>query len=157
MRGLREDVGLGSPPAPFFTNASESINAVLKETMLYKKQQQAVFNNKVRKAVENHQHEIEKAIINRWQYQIRQQYNFLICSEDTWFRMTSDQRLVYIKILIPAVFVHRIVIMELLLVTILVAALQLPLMKPQKHKKNLLEEISVTVIIRISFLYLTKL
>ena len=97
LRGLREDVGLGSPPVPFFTNASESINAVLKETVSYKKQQWAVFNNKVKKAVENHQHEIEKAIIGIGQYRIRQQYSFLVCSEDTWFRMTSDQRLVYIK------------------------------------------------------------
>ena len=97
LRGLREDVGLGSPPAPFFTNASESINAALKDTMSYKKQQWAVFNNKVKKAIENHQHEMEKAIISSGQYRIRQPYSFLVCSEDTWFRMTSDQRLVHIR------------------------------------------------------------
>ena len=67
LRGL-QDVALGSPPVPFFTNASESINAVLKEILSYKKQQWAIFNNKVKKAVENHQHEMEKAIISSGQY-----------------------------------------------------------------------------------------
>ena len=28
LKGLQKDVGLGSPPMPYFTNASESINAV---------------------------------------------------------------------------------------------------------------------------------
>ena len=61
LRGL-QDVGLGSPPVPFFTNASESINAILKETLSYKKPQWATFNNKVKKAVENHQHEMKKLL-----------------------------------------------------------------------------------------------
>ena len=97
LRGLREDVGLGSPPTPFFTNASESVNAVLKETVSYKKQQWPIFNNKVKKAVESQQGEMEKTIISSGQYRICQMYKFLVCSEDTWFRMTSSQRLVLIK------------------------------------------------------------
>jgi len=97
LQGLREDVGLGFPPMPFYTNASESVNALLKETVSYKKQQWALFTNKVKKAVESQQCEMDKAIINSGQYRLCQQYKFLACSEDTWFRMTSSQRLVYIK------------------------------------------------------------
>ena len=89
--------GLGSPPMPFYTNARESVNTLLKETVSYKKQLWALFNNKVKKAVESQQCEMEKAIINFGQYRLCQQYKFLACSEDTWFRMTSSQRLVCIK------------------------------------------------------------
>lgn len=39
---LREEAGLGSPLKAFYTNDSESINAVLKERVDYKKQQWAV-------------------------------------------------------------------------------------------------------------------
>ena len=37
LRNVREDAGLGVPPAPFTTNASESLNAVLKRKVNYKK------------------------------------------------------------------------------------------------------------------------
>ena len=37
LRPLREEVGLGIPPSPFSTNASESINAMLKRKINYKK------------------------------------------------------------------------------------------------------------------------
>ena len=40
---------------------------------------------------------MEKAIISCGQYQICQQYCSLCCSEDTWFRMTSNQWLKHIK------------------------------------------------------------
>jgi len=38
LRSLRKDVGLGSPPVAFHTNDSESINAVLKECVGFKRQ-----------------------------------------------------------------------------------------------------------------------
>ena len=63
LRGLREDVGLGCPLRAFYTNANESANALLKECVAYEKQQWPVFNNKVKKAIDDHQHEIETAII----------------------------------------------------------------------------------------------
>ena len=33
LRSLREDVGLGSPPSEYYTKDSESINALLKESI----------------------------------------------------------------------------------------------------------------------------
>ena len=48
---LREDVGLGSPPVTFRTNDSESINAVLKECVGFKRQKWAIFNNTIKVAV----------------------------------------------------------------------------------------------------------
>ena len=51
LRSLQEDVGLGSPPRPFYTNDNESVNALLKECVAFKKQQWPVFNSKVKKYV----------------------------------------------------------------------------------------------------------
>ena len=61
----REDVGLGCPPWAFYTNANESVNALLQDCIAYKKQQWPVLNGKIKKAVDDHQHEMEKAIIGQ--------------------------------------------------------------------------------------------
>ena len=90
MRSLREDVGLGSPPVAFYTNDSESINALLKESLAYKKHQWALFNEKVKKVVEQQHGEVEKAIIGYGQYQLRPHYSFLAVPEDKWFKMSQE-------------------------------------------------------------------
>ena len=41
--------------------------------------------------------EFEKAIIGLGQYCLQEQYSFLSISADKWFKMTTDQRLHYIK------------------------------------------------------------
>ena len=46
----------------FCTNDSESINAILKECVGYKKRKWAVFND-ITKTVENQQREFEKSIV----------------------------------------------------------------------------------------------
>ena len=84
-------MGLGSPPSAFYTNDSESINALLKESLNYKKQQWGIFNEKVKKIVQQQQREME-AVIGYGEYQLRQQYSFLAMSEEKWYRMSEDQR-----------------------------------------------------------------
>lgn len=49
LRFVREEASLGSPPKAFYTNDNESINAVLKEHVDYKKQQWGVLNQKMKK------------------------------------------------------------------------------------------------------------
>ena len=97
LRALREDVGLGCPPQPFYTNANESVNALLKECVAFKKQQWPIFNKKVKKAVDDHQNEMEKAIIGQGQYRLKPQYKHLSVPVETWFKMTTEQRLNRIK------------------------------------------------------------
>ena len=70
LRSLREDVGLGSPPRLFYTNDSESLNAQLKESLGYKKHQWGLFNEKVKRMVEQQQHEMEKVIIGYGKYML---------------------------------------------------------------------------------------
>ena len=51
----------------------------------------------MRKAVEQQQHEVEKAIIGCGKYRIRAEYKFLAVAEEKWFRMTQAQRLHQLK------------------------------------------------------------
>ena len=77
LRSLREDVGLGSPPKPFYTNNSESINALLKECLGYKKHQWGLFNAKRKEIVKKQQREVEKAVIGYGEYRLPPQYSSL--------------------------------------------------------------------------------
>ncbi len=97
LRSLREDVGLGSPPVGFYPNDSESINALLKESLNYKKQQWAIFNEKMKKIVDQQQQEVEKSIIGYGEYQLRGHYSFLAVPEEKWFSMSKEQRMQCIK------------------------------------------------------------
>ena len=92
LRSLREDIGLGSPPKAFYTNDSESVNAMLKECLGYKKHQWALFNSKIKEMVHQQQQEVEKAIIGYGQYRLRPQFSFLAIAQEKWFRMTQEQR-----------------------------------------------------------------
>ena len=97
LRSLRENAGLGSPPKAFYTNNNKSINAALKECVNYKKRHWGVFNAKMKKAVDQQQREVGKAIIGCGKYRVHTEYNFLSIPEEKWFRMTQLQRLQMLK------------------------------------------------------------
>ena len=92
LRSVREECGLGSPPHAFTTNASESINAVIKNKVDYKKTELPAFIEKLKELEKEQQSELERAIIGRGKYRLREQYRFLEISETKWFQMTSQQR-----------------------------------------------------------------
>ena len=46
----------------------------------------------MKKAVEQQQHEVEKAVISCGKYCIRTEYAFLSIPEEKWFRMMQPQR-----------------------------------------------------------------
>ena len=58
------------------TNASESINAMLKRKRDYKRRL-PTFIDKVKELVNEQQKEIERAVIGRGKYQLKQQYQYL--------------------------------------------------------------------------------
>lgn len=92
LRSVREDCGLGNPPSVFTTNASESINALLKHKTDYKKHQLPAFIEKVKDLIDEQLHEVERAIVGRGKWRFRPQYKFLEISESVWFTMTAQQR-----------------------------------------------------------------
>ena len=82
LRSVREECGLGSPPSQFTTNACEAANSMLKHEVNYK------FNNLVREK----EREVERVIIGREKYELKQQYQSFQVSETKWFAMSTIQR-----------------------------------------------------------------
>ena len=91
-RSIREECGLGNPPDIFTTNPSESINALLKHKMNYKKSELPTFIEKVKELSREQVKEVERAIINRGKYQLKDEYKFLEIPESKWFNMNLTQR-----------------------------------------------------------------
>ena len=92
LKPIGEECGLGCPPEPFTTNASESINAMLKRKLDYKWSELPAFIDKVKELVNKQQKELERAVIGKAKYQMKQQYQYLQVTESKWFLMTPEQR-----------------------------------------------------------------
>ena len=84
-----------SPPSSITTNTSESMNAVLKSKVDYKKSE---FLEKLKSVIDDQEREIERALINRGKYQLCDDYKKLEVKEDHWFfSMSHTQREAHIK------------------------------------------------------------
>ena len=92
LRSIREEVGLGSPPAPYYTNDNESINAAIKEKVNYNKSEWPQFNAKLNELVDSQMQEAEKAIIGCGEYRIRDEYKHLMVPVEKWNRLSEEQR-----------------------------------------------------------------
>ena len=67
LKPVRQAAGLGSPPEHFSTNASESVNAVLKAKVDYKHSELPAFVRKIEELVKDQKTEFEQAIIKLWE------------------------------------------------------------------------------------------
>ena len=98
LRSRRQMAGLGDPPSTFTTNASESVNAVLKSKVNYKKSDLPVFIDKLKEAIKEQDDEVERAVLGRGKYQFCSSYKHLERDEQEWFlRMSVDQRKAHLK------------------------------------------------------------
>ena len=61
----RKRAGLGDPPSQFTTNASESVNALLKIKLDYKKHELTVFLDKLKEVINEQERELQRAVIDR--------------------------------------------------------------------------------------------
>ena len=78
---VREDAGLGVPLSAFTTNASESITAMLKRKVNYKKSVLVAFIQHLKELIDEQQRELECAVIRRGKYECREEYKFLEVDE----------------------------------------------------------------------------
>lgn len=67
LRSVREECGLGCPPDTFTTNASESINTMLKRKVDYKRSELTVFIEKLKEMVQDQQHKLNEQM---WQREV---------------------------------------------------------------------------------------
>ena len=88
---LRESVGLGCPPKIFTTNASESINAMMKWKVNYKESEWPQFSE-VKELVKQQREEIIRALSGRGQYRLIEQFLHYSVSPSKWAKMRPEQR-----------------------------------------------------------------
>lgn len=91
-KDLRIKAGLGSPPKMFTTNASESINAVLKQKVNFKESEWPEFNDKVKMLVKQQREEVIRALSGRGQYRLSPNYSHFAVSVSEWTKMRPEQR-----------------------------------------------------------------
>lgn len=94
---VRSSAGLGLPPNQFTTNASESLNALIKAGVSYKRSELSVFVDKLRGLVKEQDSELERAVIGRGKYRLSAPYTHCELSEREWFSMNASQRLSHLK------------------------------------------------------------
>ena len=92
LRPVRIAAGLRDPPVSFSTNASESINSLLKSKTNYKRHQIPAFIDKVLEIYDDQDKELERAIVNRRKYQFQPEYKNLQVDEFDWFLKTPEER-----------------------------------------------------------------
>ena len=63
LKQIRQQAGLGAPPSSFTTNTCESINAILKRKVDFKKNALPTFVHHLKQFVEEQQREVERAIV----------------------------------------------------------------------------------------------
>ena len=92
LRSVRQEAGLGDPPEEFTTNACESINAVVKSKVEYKKSDLPHFLMQMKELIDEQEKEVERAVFKRGKYEFEDDYRHLEVPEAKWFRMTPQQR-----------------------------------------------------------------
>lgn len=93
----RQRAGLGDPPS-FTTNASESMNALLKNKVDYKKNELPALLDKLKEVIDEQERELERAVLDRGKYKFRPECQYLVKLESDWFlRMLASQREAHLK------------------------------------------------------------
>ena len=91
-KDIREDVGLGSPPSIHTTNASESINAMMKRKVDYKQSEWPKFNEEMKQLVGQQRDEIIRVFSGRGQYRLLPQFLHFTVTPSQWAKMRPEQR-----------------------------------------------------------------
>ena len=96
IRPVRQRAGLGCPPAKFTTNRSERTNGVLQDFVKRNcgsaKVDEYTFVKSLEKLVETQEQEIELAVLDKGEYQLRNEFAHIVISGEEWAKMTNEQR-----------------------------------------------------------------
>ena len=93
LKSVRQRCGLGSPPVAFTTNASESVNAMLKRKVDYRRNELPQFLHHLKALIDEQEQEIQKAVVDRAKYALLPKYKKFKKSEDEWFlKMNESER-----------------------------------------------------------------
>ena len=88
--------GLGCPPEKFTTNRSERTNGVLQDCIKRDcgtaKTDKYTLVKSIEKLVKNQEQEVELAVLDKGEYQLRPEFRHLLVAGDKWTKMTNDQK-----------------------------------------------------------------
>ena len=90
LKSVRQRCGLGSPPVAFTTNASESVNALLKKKVDYKRSELPQFLHHLKALIDEQEQEIQKSVVNRGKYTLLPEYKKFQKSENDWFLKMNE-------------------------------------------------------------------
>ena len=103
LQTVREECGLGSPPDPFMTYASETASSILKDKVDYKRSELPDFLWKLNELV--HEQERDK-------YELCPHYQSWHVPEMRWFAMTTVQGEQHLKVHQSQMVLYLIVLLE---------------------------------------------
>lgn len=89
---VRQSAGLGLPPSPYYTNAVESINGLLKLRANYKKQDLVTFITKLKELLESQFAEVDRALAGFGDYKVAEEYQQFQYNSASWCAMSESQR-----------------------------------------------------------------
>ena len=93
---VRQRAGLGCPPDKFTTNRSERTNGVLQDCVKLEcgtaKIDEYTLVKTLEKLVNSLGQELELAVLDKGEYQLRPEFRHLVVTGDKWAKMTNDQR-----------------------------------------------------------------
>ena len=97
LSSVRTQSGLGKPPELFTTNASESLNNLLKRKVDFKRSEWPQFNKTLKELSEAQQGDVEKAVFGGGEYEFISEFKHLEVPHSGWTQMTADQRKLRVK------------------------------------------------------------
>ena len=74
LLSVHRSAGLGNPPTPYYINAAESMNSLLKLHANFKQQEITTFISKLKELVDNQFAEVDRAVAGMGDYEVSKEY-----------------------------------------------------------------------------------
>ena len=97
LKEVRRHAGLGSPPAAYFNNIPESVNAIIKRGVEFKESEMSKFCHEMSILLLRQKEDVESSIINHGPYCLAPKFSHLEVPQDEWFKKNTNQKEACVK------------------------------------------------------------
>ena len=88
----RQRAGLGNPPAPYYNNIPECVNALIKQSVKFKENEMSKFCQEMSVLLSRQKVDVESAILNHGPYRLAPKFVHLEVSQQEWFSKSTAQK-----------------------------------------------------------------